>query len=163
MKINMLLYQFLVWVVLMGIAIADLPPCTFEGIMQHCGKIVLHSIDDENIGAKPLKEWETNVINPVSRFATALQTEPNAEGVDNQDVAIAYAFMHYMCFDDYLAFGEENKIYLCMRELCPRAENIEPFCDGLAVSAEDVMTDTDEVEMEMNDIEVEMEMNDIDP
>jgi hypothetical protein len=147
MKINMLLYHVLVWVVLLGLAvaeenrnkgIADLPPCTFEGIMQQCGDIVLHTIDDENIGAKPLKEWTVNVIEPVSRFATALKEKPNTEGVDNQDVAIAYAFMHYICFDDYIGFGEEHKIYLCIREMCPRAESIEPYCEGLAVSADEV-------------------------
>jgi hypothetical protein len=149
MKINMLLYHFLVWVVLMGIAIADLPPCTFEGIVQHCGDIELKSIDDEAIGAKPMKEWRTNLMDPVGKYAKDLQEKPYVEGSDNPDVAIAYAFMHYICFNDYIAFGEENKIFECIRTLCPRAENIEPYCDGLAVIFEEAWAAIDEVEIEI--------------
>lgn len=106
--------------------------CNFENILFMCGSLTVGSIDDSVYGVRKLREYETNVINPVQAFWNKLQSgNPNVEGVDNPDVAISYAFMHYVCFDPIIAAGEEHKVYTCMREFCPRVENIEQWCEGM--------------------------------
>ena len=134
MKICMLLPHLLVWAVVIGLAAAS---CNYDTILAKCGDIKLHSIDDEVYGYNALKDWTVNVMDPVTRYNQRLKTDPYVEGRDNPDVAIAYAFMHYVCFDDQILNGEEYKIYECMREFCPRIENIESWCDGMAVPPSD--------------------------
>lgn len=97
-----------------------------------CGDIYLESIDDGVYGHRKLVDHEVNVVGKVRAYNNRLQMgHPSAEGKDNPDVAIAYAFMHYVCFDASVAELEETKIYNCLLPLCPRAEGIEPTCEGM--------------------------------
>ena len=110
---------------------SDHPECTFDDILMRCGSIRMHSIDDSIYGYRPLIDWKVNVVNPVAKYANKLKTDPYVEGRDNPDVAIAYAFMHYICFDSLILDGEEHKIYECMLEKCPRIVGIEEWCEGM--------------------------------
>ena len=77
-------------------------------------------------------DHEVNVVGKVRAYNDRLlMGHPSAEGKDNPDVAIAYAFMHYVCFDPTVAELEETKMYNCMLPLCPRVEGIESTCEGM--------------------------------
>jgi len=106
--------------------------CTFEKIMDKCGSIYLESIDDKVYGQRSLDGYDVNVVSPVRKFWEKLNDpNSNAEGKNNKDVAISYAFMHYVCFEPLIAPGEETKIYKCMLDFCPRVRNIEQWCEGM--------------------------------
>jgi hypothetical protein len=107
--------------------------CNFDDIMAKCGDIYIKSIDDFVYGVRVLRQWETNVVSKVRAYAEKLRTDPYVEGRDNPDVAIAYAFMHYICFEPLIEAGQEHKIYECMLEdqMCARIEGIEAWCEGM--------------------------------
>ena len=105
--------------------------CTFDTILARCGDVYMASIDDEAYGRRVLRQWDTNVVNKCQAYANKLRTDPYVEGRDNPDVAMAYCFMHYICFDPIILNGEEHKVYKCMLGMCPRIEGIEAWCEGM--------------------------------
>ena len=130
MKTTLLSSLVLLWVSLLGAASAT--ECTFDSIVSACGDLYLQSIDDTVYGHRKLIDYDTNVMSRIRRFNDRLHSgRPGVEGTDNPDVAIAYAFMHFICFDPTISPGEEKKVYNCVRDQCPRAENIESSCEGM--------------------------------
>jgi len=131
MKSSLLSALALLWVSLAVVAAVDTSTCNFDSIVAKCGDIHLESIDDSVYGQRTLSQYENIVMKGVRRYNQKLQAGVALEGSDNPDVAIAYAFMHYVCFEPLIVPGEETKVYNCIRELCPRADNIESTCEGM--------------------------------
>jgi len=109
--------------------------CNFDDIVapDGCGLVEIPTADPETNPPKKFMFYDKELVHPLKKYAKCLKEKPNCEGVDNPDVAIAWATMHYICTHWEFVNGAQKAMWKCLNdELGCKLEGRVPLeCEGM--------------------------------